>query len=302
MRMTLAEQQLDERNIIRRARRGRMCRNFTICANSTTYRKHAPGTPLLLKDVVATCQRQAEPRIEVLTRLVRTVNVPFERELNYTLYVAFWDHYTGGETEVAIMLPSDHWLHVSSVDLFSMDFRSWDALKPRLLAHPRFRMGKEHFAPEVWQGFIEEGDFLNAGVWEGDYGELVRILADYEDRDKANSVLPFLARHNNNISVGTALTLAAVDIARSATAAMDAASLAQAIIARADAEYAMQATAACVPKAAEQIATLIASLRFARWPYLAGPAITPYKGREWPKEPEGPLTVALDGNVIVLGG
>lgn len=130
----------------------------------------------------------------------------------------------------------------------------------------------------------------------------MRIIADFEDREKANAVLPFLARHNNQISVGTALTVAAVDVARSATAAMDAGSLAQAIIARADAEYAMPATAVMVPKAATQIAALVAPLPFDRWAYLAGPALALYKGREWPKEPEGPIAVGLDGNVIVLGG
>jgi hypothetical protein len=263
--------------------------------------KHDPAIPLVLANAIAKCEYAAAALRAGILLGPGTVNVPFERELNYTLYVGFWDHYTGGETEVAIFVPSDHWTHVAAADVFSMDFRAWDALKPVLLAHPRFRMGKAHFAPEVWKGFCDEGEFLGAGVWEGDYGELVRILADHEGRDKANAVLPFLARHNNRISYGTALVIAAVDVARAASAALDAGPLAQSIMARAEAEYAMPSSPAHVPKAAVQIAALIAPLPFSHWGYLAGPALTPYKGREWPKEPEGPLAVALDGNVIILG-
>jgi hypothetical protein len=180
--------------------------------------KHAPATPLVLAEAIAVCERTLAALRAAVQLGVGTVDVPFERELNYYLYVAFWDHYHTSDTEVAVMVPSDHWLHVSAVDVHHLDIRSWDKLKPLLLAHPRFRLGKEHFRPEVWKGFAEEsGDFLNAGVWEGDYAELVSLLADFEDRGIAKALLPSSSRNHNAISVATALTIAAVDIARAAT-------------------------------------------------------------------------------------
>lgn len=95
----------------------------------------------------------------------------------YHLWIAFWDNYANGVTEAAIMFPGDNWTYVGTVDTFHMDIQSWDALKANLLAHPRFRMGKDHFQSKIWEGFHAEDDFLNAGVWDGDYGELVRLVA-----------------------------------------------------------------------------------------------------------------------------
>jgi hypothetical protein len=255
-----------------------------------------------LAEAIAVCKRTLAALRAAVQLGVGTVDVPFERELNYYLYVAFWDHDHTGDTEVAVMMPSDHWLHVSAVDVHHLDIRSWDKLKPLLLAHPRFRLGKEHFRPEVWKGFAEEsGDFLNAGVWEGDYAELARLLADFEDRGIAKALLPSSSRNHNAISVTTALTIAAVDIARAATVALDAGQMVRAIIARADAEYAMPADSARVPRAAAQITALIVTLPFERWRYLTGPALTPYQARGWPEDSDGPLAIALDGNAIVLG-
>jgi hypothetical protein len=56
-----------------------------------------------------------------------------------------------------------------------MKISDWDNLKPMLQAHPRFRLGELHFEPKVWQSMREEGDFLNAGVWDGEYSELIRL-------------------------------------------------------------------------------------------------------------------------------
>jgi len=49
--------------------------------------KHAPATPLVLKDVIATCE-EAAAAVQAVVRLgLGTVNVPFARELNY------WDQH-----------------------------------------------------------------------------------------------------------------------------------------------------------------------------------------------------------------
>jgi hypothetical protein len=183
---------------------------------------------------------------------IGAVAAPFERELNYHLWVGFWDHYTGGSTEVAVMLPGDHWTKVGAVDTLHMDIRTWDTLKPVLLAHPRFRLGEAHFEPEVWQGFLAEGDFLNAGVWDGEYGELIRLLAPADDRSIAERLFPWLRRESNSVSAGTALIMAAVDVARAAAAPLAKERLAEAIRQRADSEYAMPGQGRGVSEAAAQ--------------------------------------------------
>jgi hypothetical protein len=126
--------------------------------------KHKPQVPLLLGSVTGIVE-EAALAIQILCDLnVGVTGSPFGRELNYSLWVGFWDYYTGGMTETAIMLPGDHWTNVSTVDTFQMNIKDWDALKLILQAHARFRLGKEHFQPDVWTNMCEDGDCVNAGV------------------------------------------------------------------------------------------------------------------------------------------
>ena len=150
----------------------------------TTYNrsKHEPTAALLLGEVIESI-RDGSLAMQALIALgIGAVNAPFQRELNNHLWVGFWDHYVGGETEVSVMLPGDNWTGVGTLDTLHMRMGDWETLKRLLLAHPRFHWGKAFFEPEVWEGFAGEGDFLNAGVWNGDYRELIRLLAAFEYR------------------------------------------------------------------------------------------------------------------------
>lgn len=149
---------------------------------------------------------------------------------------------------------------------------AWDDLKIDLLADSRFHLGREYFPLEVWNFFSSEGDFLNAGIWEGSYRDLIRILAKYEWREINNQLLPGLARQHNATSVGTALTMAAVDIA-GAGAPQDAEALTEAILRRADTEYALNTSSSSIRLAARQIADLILTVPSIQQAGLIGPVL-----------------------------
>lgn len=63
--------------------------------------KHAPTQALPLADVIDVVQRAAASISDLVALGLGTVQVPHQPDLNYHLYVGFWDHYTHGETEVA---------------------------------------------------------------------------------------------------------------------------------------------------------------------------------------------------------
>src|SRR3546814_15241335 len=90
-------------------------------------------------------------------------------------YTTLFRSYTGGYTTVAIMLPGTHWTHVSDVDTMYIKITDWDDLKAELPLYPRFHLGEEHFALAVRKRFYGDSDFLNAGVWDGSYSEIVEI-------------------------------------------------------------------------------------------------------------------------------
>jgi len=261
--------------------------------------KHDPAKPLLLASAIDVVDKVLTALRGLCSLGIGITAAPLGRELNYSLWVGFWDHYTGGMTDIAVMLPGDHWTHVSTVDVMQMKISEWDNLKASLQAHPRFRLGKEHFQPEVWQSMREEGDFLNAGVWDGDYSELIRLLAPFHDAEIEKRLLPGLPRAHNAVSVGTALVMAAVDIAHAAAGLPDKATLQSEIIMRAADEYAITSDATHVQLCAAQLADGLLCLPFATWSAIAGPVLVK-RDADIGQTLEGPLPLALDGYAFVF--
>lgn len=220
-------------------------------------------------------------------------NQPADKKVIHHLQVGFWDNYVGGDTEITISLPSDHWTGASTLDTLFIRAMSWDDLKADLLADRRFHLGQEHFSPEVWKFMSGEGDFLNAGIWEGSYRDLIRILAKHEWREINDQLLPGLARQHNATSIGTALTMAAVDIV-GAGAFLDADALTEQILWRADTEYALNTSSSGIGLAARQIAELILTVPSPQQAELIGPVL-----RAATQVHSGPLPLVLeDGQLI----
>ena len=103
--------------------------------------KHKPQISLLLARVTDVVDQALVAICDVCPLGIGIAGVPMGRELNYSLWVGFWDYYTGDMTEAAVMLPGEHWTHVSTVDILQMKISDWDRLKPILEAHPRFHLG-----------------------------------------------------------------------------------------------------------------------------------------------------------------
>jgi|ERR1035437_5981469 hypothetical protein len=151
--------------------------------------KHKPEIPLLLARANSVVEQALIALNNICALGIGVTDAPMGRELNYSLWVGLWDYFTGGMTEAAVMLPGDHWTGVSTVDTIQMKISEWDNLKPILEAHTRFHLGEAHFEPKVWRSMCEEGDFLNAGVWDGEYSELIRLLAPFHDAHIESSVI-----------------------------------------------------------------------------------------------------------------
>ncbi|RWA98388.1 hypothetical protein [Mesorhizobium sp.] len=177
--------------------------------------KHDPDKELKWRRCVDTLSGAVDALKDLAGLKLATVDAVFEPDLSSVVYVGFWDHYTGGETEVGLFLPSDHWLGTSpTISTFHLPISSWEKVKPLLAGHPRYARGEEALGQVLWKSFSDEDDFLDAGVWEGDVRELLTLLSSFNDESLEMAVIPFLARRNDLLSVGVALVSAAVDVAR----------------------------------------------------------------------------------------
>lgn len=233
--------------------------------------KHDPTTPVRLKRAVDTIEA-ARSAVQILIASgIGATAAPIEKVISRLLWVSAYDVYVGGVTEVYVSLPLPEDTFATHLDLVWIDGLAWDAMKAELLATGCFHYGSEHFDPTVYARFGQEQDFLNAGIWDGDYRQLIRIISKYEDRPTAARIIPDLRRDHMSIAVLSAIALAGVDVANTAAAPMAIDDLKAAILGHADKVYAMPDERSWVQAAALGLAELIDQVPFAAWTQLSGP-------------------------------
>lgn len=233
--------------------------------------KHDPTAPIRLKRTVdMVTAARAAVRTLIQAGLGAT-SAPVETVVSRLLWISAYDVYVGGVTEVYVSLPLPEDIFATHLDLVWIKGLEWDAMKGELLATGCFHYGKEHFDPVVYSRFVEEQDFLNAGIWDGDYRQLIRIISKYEDRPTAAQLIPNLRRDHMYVAVLSAIALAAVDIATGVPAPLAVEKLRSQILEHADKVYAMPDERIWVHAAATGLAELIVQLPFASWAHLSGP-------------------------------
>lgn len=232
--------------------------------------KHAPEQSLIWRECIDALNGATVALKEVSSLGLPSVQAQFEEELSAVVYVGLWDHYVGGETEIGIYLPSDHWMGTYPIGTFHMPMQDWDRLKPLLASHPRYAAGEQGMGSTVWQSFAGEGDFLDGGAWQGDIRELLALLASFNDNALEHAVIPFLARRNSPLSIGTALVSAAIDIARG-DPTLGGQTLRTRIANRARTEYAADVSTAFGSAILDELVRLIDTLPSLRRPSIAGP-------------------------------
>jgi hypothetical protein len=123
-------------------------------------------------------------------------------------WIAAWDNFIGGDTEVHVIAPSrSAW--PPDLDLAHVDISSWDQVKSSLSAIGSLRYGQGIIPDQVLRSFSEDSDFLDALVFEGAYRDLIATLASYERREE---LIPGLRREDDTRSMMQAFTLALVDV------------------------------------------------------------------------------------------
>lgn len=257
--------------------------------------KHASDVDLQSRDCVRTLQGVVDALKQISGLSITSVDAPYEPSFNTVVYVGFWDHYVGGETEVGLFLPSDHWLGTAPISTFHFPMSSWDHLKLLLVDHPRFSRGEEALGATLWKSFSDEGDFLDAGVWEGDVRELLALLSVHNDESLEKAVIPFLARRNNSVSVGIALISAAVDIVR-ADPTVAGKELRKQIENRAKGEYAAEVKTPHGQKILDSVIDCLENVQPSQRVAISGPAFRLYS-----EEDDGKLElpIKLDGTTFV---
>lgn len=150
--------------------------------HSPTYKTSTDKILEILKETIS-CLKE-----------IKEKNLGFDPIVNTyrrTVWIAGWDHYTTGDTEVHIMIPYDGDRYIPSIDYFNITWSGWDEIINKFVSTEELLMGKEYFPRKVYSDLESERDFVDAGVFKGDYKTLVLELSKYVDEKNEKSLLPF---------------------------------------------------------------------------------------------------------------
>ena len=138
------------------------------------------------------------------------VHFPISRRFHRIPWVAAWDHYIGGDTEVHIPFPSDD-SRAPSIDCNHIAMSAWDDVKQDLSTLGSIYAGPEAIPHHVYKTFLSETDFHDAFSFEGEYRDILSTLAKHEFR--VEGLIEPLHRENTTQSMMQAFALGVLDVA-----------------------------------------------------------------------------------------
>jgi hypothetical protein len=219
------------------------------------------------------------------------------------LWFAAWDHYNGGDTEVSVFLPCGLDIDIPwGFQTIYLEMLEWDAVLDELSAVGKVCLGDTCVPKKFYEFWKKEGDFLEAGTFEGDLRDLIVVFARHE---RVEDLLPFLKRENEPESMFVAAVFAAIDATKTAPDEDDRSALAEAIINIGGLRYAAPSTSKSFIRFTGELADLISRLPADTRRDISGPLwVSPARYAELePNRLDGheamKLMVLNDGRVVV---
>jgi hypothetical protein len=177
--------------------------------NEYNCAKHDPTYPAPPERIIQTLGI-AVSAIEALQNAgIGDINSAATQTYRRTFWIGTWYHIIGGDIEIHICLPAIDSLFPPDFDMIYIDGSSWDRAVSTFLKSGELRLGKGTIPDKLYDFWYGEGDFLAAGVFHGNYRELMSVLSANERRE---DLLPFLKRVDDIIAVWNAMLLGIVDL------------------------------------------------------------------------------------------
>lgn len=139
------------------------------------------------------------------------INSPYLTRQRIILWIVGFQYYTGGMTEVSLLLPDyDVEIPVSFTE-FHISFQGWDQIIKKYETRGALKMGKEHISDKAYAIWQDDFEFAGAGKFDGDVKELIEDLASFVDKKREGELLSFLRRENDTASVKAAIVFSIYD-------------------------------------------------------------------------------------------
>lgn len=199
-----------------------------------------------------------------------SIHEPLIRKYTRILWIAGWDHFTSGDTEVHIMLPYEEGEFILAIDYYNIKWEGWQKIVDRFITERSLVMGTNSFPQNVYSRF-QEGDFIDAGVFTGDYRELVIELSKWVNYKHDEELVPILQRKNNSRSILTAILFGTMEVMAQGRYTADVFEFTNRLISEAEFQYGADRNSVYIKPFAIAVAKLIIDLDDVSRASLMGP-------------------------------
>ncbi|TPW23431.1 hypothetical protein FH712_10060 [Marinobacter nauticus] len=228
--------------------------------------KHEPNARVTLVETIGVVANARATAVDLVSKNPGLATSPVCPQSRRVFWIAAWDHYTSGDTEVHIVLPgeSEHWLGPPTLDYINIKLSEWDAVKSELTDVGVLRDGRGLIPDKQYTAFNADSDFLQALVYEGEYRELLGVLGKHELRQE---LIAGLNRQDSSQWMVLAFLLATVDVAPNVSPA----TLKGAIQSQAVAAYAVPPDYAHSEKITDGFVNMLSHIPETEWSRINGP-------------------------------
>lgn len=132
-------------------------------------------------------------------------------------WLAAFDILHTGETVINIMIPKEEegesdFIPFHNLELFNIKWEGWEPFKEKFETKGSLHLGKQFLPEKVYEFLSNESEFIDAGVYDGDYQALVLFLSSYIDLTLENKLFFEDRRASNENAILSSFLMSGVDI------------------------------------------------------------------------------------------
>lgn len=240
--------------------------------NAYNDAKHDPNYPAPIAEVLNVLSVAASALRDLKAARLGTTNAPASQSYRRLFWIAGWDFFASGVTEVAVMLPTADDRFPPRFDSIHLTCSGWTEVTNHFIAAEKLRLGRGTVPDRIYDRWKNEGDLADGGVFDGEYRELVTVLAEHiAPAERERRLIAGLRRENHKDAMVNALLMAAVDVCQAGQLPQDEDELAEWIAINAAYRYAAPHDASISMDFAPMLASLILSVPPAKVHTVTGP-------------------------------
>lgn len=263
--------------------------------------KHDPSwTPSLL-DIQRLISRLGNVIGALAANNVGLLNTEIQSRFHQIFWLAVWDHFIGGDSEVHVIAPYPGG-RPPTLDMVYVDLVRWDDVKAALASVGFVRSGEGPIPPGVIASFQEDSDFHQSVVFEGSFRDLIAVLATFERRE---DLIPGLRREDDVQAMMQAFILGTLDSVQQSSNLSSQQSLAHRIARRVVEAYAVPSSYPELDGQSSEFASMVMALPEFRRSQANGPVWVPsdefdsQAASALSRHPRLPILINNEGTVLI---